>query len=43
MDVFKIEKEISPIQYAKLIKNKRQRARSKAEKKNPNLTKDLKW
>ncbi len=28
MNVFKVEKRISPIQYAKLMENKRQRARS---------------
>lgn len=28
MDVFKVKNEISPIEYAKLQKNKRQRARN---------------
>jgi transcriptional regulator with XRE-family HTH domain len=31
MDVFKVSHEISPIEYAKLTKNKRQRASSKKE------------
>ncbi|PCJ95770.1 MAG: transcriptional regulator [Flavobacteriaceae bacterium] len=38
MDVFKIKNEISPIAYAKLQKNKRQRARNKDRKPNPNDT-----
>lgn len=32
MDVFKVKDEISPIEYAKLMKNKRQRARSNKSK-----------
>ncbi len=39
MDVFKVSNEISPIAYAKLQKNKRQRARNKDE----NLNDDLGW
>lgn len=39
MDVFKVENEISPIEYAKLQKNKRNRARNK----NRNLNEDLEW
>ena len=35
MDVFKVEEQISPIEYAKLIKNKRQRARSTKDKSQP--------
>ncbi|MCJ7471783.1 MAG: helix-turn-helix transcriptional regulator [Actinobacteria bacterium] len=31
MNIFKIENEISPVEYAKLKKNERQRARSKVE------------
>ncbi len=34
MDVFKVINEISPIEYAKLQKNKRQRARSKGNNSN---------
>jgi len=41
MDVFRIENEISPIEYAKLQKNKRQRASGKVEDPNPND--DLGW
>ncbi len=43
MNIFKIEKKISPIEYAKLQKNKRQRARTKAEKKESNINEDLEW
>ncbi|MCG8374552.1 MAG: helix-turn-helix domain-containing protein [Balneolales bacterium] len=39
MDVFHVRDEISPIEYAKLQKNKRQRARSK----NSNTNEDLGW
>jgi len=39
MNVFQITNEISPIEYAKLQKNKRQRARSKEN----NSTEDLGW
>jgi len=42
MDVFKVNTEISPIEYAKLQKkNKKQRARSK--KQNDNEIEDLGW
>ncbi|PCJ83765.1 MAG: transcriptional regulator [Flavobacteriales bacterium] len=41
MDVFRISNEISPIEYAKLQKNKRQRARNKDE--NSNSNEDLGW
>ena len=41
MDVFKVSNEISPIEYAKLQKNKRQRARNKNE--NSNSNEDLGW
>ena len=41
MDVFKVSTEISPIEYAKLQKNKRQRASSK--RKNKDSKKDVKW
>lgn len=41
MDVFKVSNEISPIEYAKLQKNKRQRARNK--NKNSNSNEDLGW
>ena len=41
MDGFKLRNEISPIEYAKLQKNKRQRARNKDKKTNSN--KDLGW
>ena len=41
MDVFKVSNEISPIEYVKLQKNKRQRARNKS--KNSNLNEDLGW
>ena len=37
MDVFKVSKEISPIEYAKLQKKKRQRARNKSENSNGEL------
>ena len=40
MDVFKVNTEISPIEYAKIQKNKRQRASSKN---NNNETEDLGW
>jgi transcriptional regulator with XRE-family HTH domain len=36
MDIFKISNEISPIEYAKLQKNKRQRARNQNEVENTN-------
>jgi len=39
MDVFKVNKEISPIEYARLQKNKRQRARAQKE----NLNNDPGW
>lgn len=39
MDVFQIRNEISPIEYAKLQKNKRQRARSKKV----DSSSDLEW
>ena len=39
MDVFKVEKEISPIEYAKLQKNRKKRARSKRE----NSNEDIGW
>jgi len=41
MDVFKVENEISPIEYAKLQKSKRQRARNNRGK--PNINDDLEW
>ncbi|MBA7551001.1 hypothetical protein ES705_43534 [subsurface metagenome] len=41
MDVFKVKNEISPIEYAKLQKNKRQRARKKDN--DPNSNEDLGW
>ena len=41
MDAFKVNDEISPIEYIKLQKSKRQRARSKNEKLNPK--EDVKW
>ncbi len=41
MDVFKVNNEISPIEYVKLQKNKRQRTRNKS--KNSNSNKDLGW
>lgn len=37
MDVFKVNNQISPIEYAKLQKNKRSRARSKVRKPNEEL------
>lgn len=37
MDVFKVKNEISPVEYAKLQKNKRVRARNK------NSNEDLRW
>lgn len=39
MDVFKVKDEISPIEYAKLQKNKRQRARNS----NENSNEELEW
>jgi transcriptional regulator with XRE-family HTH domain len=39
MDVFHVSNEISPIEYAKLQKNKRQRARNKGN----NSNEDLGW
>ena len=39
MDVFKVENQISPIEYAKLQKNKRSRARSK----DVNSKDELEW
>ena len=39
MDAFKVSTQISPIEYARLQKNKRQRARAK----NKNLNDDLGW
>ncbi len=39
MDVFHVQDEISPIEYARLQKNKRRRARSK----NNNTNEDLGW
>jgi transcriptional regulator with XRE-family HTH domain len=41
MDIFKINNEISPIEYAKLQKNKRQRARNQNEVENTN--EDTEW
>lgn len=41
MDVFKVKNEVSPIEYAKLQKNKRQRARNKD--KDANSNDDLGW
>ena len=41
MDVFKVNNEISPIEYVKLQKSKRQRARNKS--KNSKLNEDLGW
>ena len=41
MDIFKISNEISPIEYAKLQKNKRQRARNQNEVENTN--EDTEW
>jgi len=41
MDVFKVKDEISPIEYAKLQKSKRKRARSTKE--NSDSKEDLKW
>jgi transcriptional regulator with XRE-family HTH domain len=41
MDVFKVKDEISPIQYAKLQKNKRKRAKTK--KKDSDTKEELKW
>ena len=43
MDIFKIDTEISPIEYAKLQKNKRQRARNKAKNDDITSNKDLEW
>lgn len=39
MDIFKVKDEISPIEYAKLQKNKRKRARNKGK----NTNKDIGW
>jgi hypothetical protein len=39
MDVFKVDNEISPIAYAKLQKNKRQRARNTTS----NTNEDSEW
>lgn len=39
MNIFKIDNEISPIEYAKLQKNKRKRASRKIE----NIHEDLEW
>lgn len=41
MDVFKVNNEVSPVEYAKLQKNKRQRARKK--KKNLNSSEESEW
>lgn len=41
MDVFKVKNEISPIEYAKLQKNKRKRARNKDN--NSTSNEDLGW
>ncbi len=41
MDIFKVKNEISPIEYAKLQKNKRQRSSNKS--KDPNSNHDLGW
>ena len=41
MDMFHVSEEISPIEYARLKKNKRQRARSKDKSINPN--KESEW
>lgn len=41
MDIFQISNEISPIEYAKLQKNKRQRARNQNETENTN--KETEW
>ncbi len=41
MDVFQVKDEISPIEYAKLQKNKRQRARNKNS--DSNLNSELGW
>ena len=41
MDVFKINNEISPIEYAKMQKKKRKRARSKS--KDNKLNDDIEW
>jgi transcriptional regulator with XRE-family HTH domain len=42
MDIFKIDNEISPIEYAKLKKNKRQRARSRIENEDMVSNEDVK-
>jgi transcriptional regulator with XRE-family HTH domain len=42
MDIFKIKNEISPIEYAKLQKNKRQRARSNKDS-TSNSSNELEW
>jgi len=41
MNVFTIDNEISPVEYAKLKKNKRKRTQNKHE--NTNLEEDLEW
>ena len=41
MDVFKVKDEISPIEYAKLQKNRRKRARNPKE--NLDFKEDLEW
>ncbi len=41
MDAFKISNEISPVEYVKLQKNKRQRAHNKSG--NSNSDEDLEW
>ena len=41
MNAFKIDNEISPVEYARLQKNKRKRARNKKE--NTNSEEDLGW
>jgi len=41
MDVFQVSNEISPIEYAKLQKNKRQRARNQNDAEN--LNKETRW
>ncbi len=41
LDVFKVKDEISPIEYAKIQKNKKQRARTKNNK--SDLSEDLGW
>ncbi len=41
MDIFSVKKEISPIAYAKLIKNQRQRASTMSNE--PNVNDELGW